>query len=53
MKKQYGDGALILVPAVEEGSNYDGVANEDIALTVEGVSSGAALVRTVNAGDHE
>lgn len=48
----WGD-TLLCLPVVEPGSNYDGVSSSDIALTVEGLSTGSANVRTVQREDHE
>ena len=42
------DNTLLCLPVVQQGSNYDGTTSTDIALTVEGLSTGTAKVRTVN-----
>lgn len=49
---QWNEGALLLLPVVQAGKNYDGITNLDIALTVGGASSGTAKVRTVDANDY-
>ena len=46
------DNTLLCLPVVQQGSNYDGTTNTDIALTVGGLSTGTAKVRTVNKEDH-
>ena len=46
------EDALLLLPVVKSGENYDGKTNTDIALTVVGTSSGKAEVRTVDGEDH-
>ncbi len=48
----YWDDTLLCLPVVQNGSNYDGTTNTDIALTVNGLSTGTAKVRTVNKENH-